>query len=139
MSLTATQTIKEVHDHGVKHADGSLRVIPENISVGTVVAQGDLNIICLEAIPPEAIPMSAKAQLAEGVSRGSRHCIKAEDMAHCKFYGFIDPSPLEGPIIQFDKPTTIEHPEHGYQLWPAGIIAITYQRRHADEVRRTLD
>ena len=39
----------------------------------------------------------------------------------------------------FDKETTIEHPEHGNQIWPAGIVAVTYQRRHAAEIKRSQD
>lgn len=135
---TATQIITEVHAHGKENADDRLRVIPE-LRIGQYIPQGDINIIRLGAIPVDAVPMPPKAQLAEGITRGSRHCIKADDMAHCEFYGFINPNPLEGPIIKFNAPTTITHPEHGDQLWPAGIVAITYQRRYAAELRRIQD
>lgn len=136
---TAAQIIAEVHAHGQENADNRLRIIPENFPVGQYIPQGDINIVRLRSIPDEAVPMQPKAQLAEGITRGSRHCIKAEDMARCEFYGFTNPNPLEGPIIKFNAPTTITHPEHGDQLWPVGIVAITYQRRYAEELRRTQD
>jgi hypothetical protein len=60
-------------------------------------------------------------------------------MAHVKFYRLANPNPLQGPILVFERETTIEHPEHGDQLWPAGVVAVTYQRRHAEEIRRSQD
>jgi hypothetical protein len=37
------------------------------------------------------------------------------------------------------KELSIEHPEHGDRIWPAGIVAVTYQRRHAIELKRSQD
>jgi hypothetical protein len=106
---------------------------------GTPVAQGDINLWLLPKLPESAIQAFSGRQLAPGTTRGSRHCIKAEDMNAVEFYRLPDPNPLQGPILVFTRSITIEHPEHGDQIWPAGIVAVTYQRRHAIELKRSQD
>jgi hypothetical protein len=93
----------------------------------------------LPKLPDGVVPIAPNHQLAPGSTRGSRHCIRHADMPHVQFYGWLNANPLEGPILVFEKETMIEHPEHGDQLWPPCIVAITYQRRHAEEVRRVTD
>lgn len=132
---TVIETIQEIH--AFKVADDSLKVIEP--VVGVPVAQGDINLWLLPKLPEEVIEASPDPQLAPGTTRGSRHCVRQADMDHVKFYRLINPNPLQGPILVFENETTIEHPEHGDQLWPAGVIAITYQRRHAEEIRRSQD
>lgn len=135
--LTATEVIEQIHAHGQEIANDSLvKVTPE---IGVPVAQGDINLWLLPKLPDRVIEAVPDAQLAPGTTRGSRHCIRLSDMGHVKFYRLSNPNPLQGPILVFEKEATIEHPEHGDQLWPAGIVAVTYQRRHADEVRRAQD
>ena len=136
---TAIETLNLIHQHGAGVADDSLRVIPDDFPVGQYIPQGDINIIRLAQVPEGATPAEPRAQLAPGSTRGSRHCIKAEDLFKCSFFKLPKPNPLQGPIIIFHQPVTIEHPEHGDQLWPIGVVAITYQRRHADEIRRIQD
>lgn len=136
---TAAEIIQQVHAHGQENACDETFVVPTDFPVGQYLPQGDLNILRLAAVPKGMVQVEKQAQLAPGTSRGSRHCIKAEDLAHCTFYGFLDANPLEGPVIVMDAPTTIEHPEHRDYVWPAGVIAIGYQRRFADEIRRSQD
>lgn len=136
-NLCPAKVFQQIQDHGI--ADDSLVVVPKDILPGQHTAQGDINIHKLESVPVEAIAVVPNNQLAPGTTRGSRHCIKQEDMANCEFFTFNDASPLEGPIIRSSKPFTIEHPEHGDQLWPVGVVAITYQRMHAEEERRIAD
>jgi len=134
---TVIETIQEIHDFGNKVADDSLKVIAP--IVGVPVAQGDINLWLLPKLPDGVVEALPDPQLAPGTTRGSRHCIRQSDMKHTKFYGLANPNPLQGPILVFEKETTIEHPEHGDQLWPAGVVAVTYQRRHAEEIRRSQD
>lgn len=136
---TAVEVLKQVHSHGKENADNSLRVIPKNFLVGHHVPQGDINIWRLREVPPTAVSAHSFAQLAPGTTRGSRHCIKASDLGKCIFFRLPNPSPLQGPIIVFTESVTIEHPEHGDQIWPICVVAITYQRRYADEIRRIQD
>jgi hypothetical protein len=134
---TVTETIQEIHAYGTKVADDSLKVI-EPI-VGIPVAQGDINLWLLPKLPDGAVESLSDPQLAPGTTRGSRHCIRQSDLAHVRFYRLSNPNLLQGPILIFKKETVIEHPEHGDQLWPAGIVAVTYQRRYAEEIRRSQD
>lgn len=136
---TAIETLTQIHDHGKNVADDSLQVIPNDLPVGQYIPQGDINIIRLGNVPENAIPSEPSAQLAPGTTRGSRHCIKADDLSKCRFFKLPNPNALQGPIIVFYEPVTIEHPEHGDQVWPECVVAVTYQRRYADEVKRIQD
>lgn len=135
--LTPVQAIEKIHAHGQQIADD--RTVRVNPTIGIPVAQGDINLWLLPNLPDNAIEADPNCQLAPGTTRGSRHCIAQSDMPHVKFYRLTDPNPLQGGIMVFDREVTIEHPEHGNQIWPAGIIAVTYQRRHAAEVKRSQD
>lgn len=136
---TAIETIIQIHRHGTQVANDSLRIIPDNFPAGQHIPQGDINIFRLPQVPKSAASVESVAQLAPGTSRGSRHCIKAEDLGKCEFLKLPNPNPLQGPVIVFHDSVTITHPEHGDQLWPACVVAITYQRRYADEIRRIQD
>jgi len=134
---TVIETIQEIHAFGDKVADDSLRVIKP--VAGVPAAQGDINLWLLPKLPDGVVEALPDPQLAPGITRGSRHCIRQADIGHVKFYRLTNPNPLQGPILAFGKEVTIEHPEHGDQLWPAGVVAVTYQRRHAEEIRRSQD
>jgi hypothetical protein len=135
--MQATSIIQQIHQHGKSVADDTTRVIDPTI--GIPVAQGDINLWSLPTLPSNAIETAPNCQLAPGTTRGSRHCIKQSDMPHVKFYRLPQPNSLQGGIMVFDRSITIEHPEHGDHIWPAGIVAVTYQRRHAAEVKRSQD
>lgn len=137
--MQATEIIRRIHEHGIQNACDATFIVPTDFPVGQYLPQGDINILRLPAIPTSAVPIQKTAQLTPGTSRGSRHCINAEDLQHCDFYGFLDANPLEGPIIVCLQPFTIEHPEHRDYVFPAGVYAIGYQRRHADEIKRSQD
>lgn len=108
--------------------------------VGQVVAQGDLNFLVLAKLPKGVVPAPAVAQLVAGTTKGSRHCIAASCLHLVEFYAYPDPNPLEGGVLRFHGEVEIEHPEHGNQIWPnKTIVAIGYQRKHADEIRRIQD
>jgi hypothetical protein len=137
--VDAVATIEQIRRHGLENACDETYVVPEDFPVGQYLPQGDINILRLAAVPDGMVPSLPCAQLAPGTSRVSRHCIKAEDLQHCEFYVFLDANPLEGPVIVLKQPVTIEHPEHRNYVWPAGVIAIGYQRRYAQEFRRVQD
>lgn len=139
MQQTAAQTISAILAHGQENACDNTFVVPVDFPVGQYLPQGDINILRLAAVPKGMVEIEKHAQLAPGTSRGSRHCIRPEDLGHCTFYGFLNPTPLEGPAIVMDAPTVIEHPEHRDFVWPAGVVAIGYQRRHADGLKRSQD
>lgn len=127
---------------------------PERIgspSVGDVVRQGDLYLVCIEELPPDG--KRAPRQLAPGNTQGSRHVAEGECVVYspkspaavatligsaCR--GAEVPEPLIGPLVECLGETTIAHPEHGAKILPAGTTwAVVYQRAFADEVRRVQD
>lgn len=132
-------TISQLLAHGQENADDSLKKIPANLKPGTFASQGDVNFIILEKLPLGCVQVPVVAQLAPGTTRGSRHCIKQSDLHKVKAYRLPNPNPIQGPILEFLEEVTIEHPEHGDQLWPPCIVAVTYQRKHAEELRRVQD
>lgn len=136
--MLATQVLEEIQQHGQPLTD-DIKIVPDNAEVGQYVPQGDINLIRLPELPSGVAPQQPNPQLAPGTTRGSRHCIRESDMPHVEFFGFTDARPLEGPILVFGKRTVIEHPEHKHISFPAGIWAVTYQRRHADGIRRISD
>ncbi len=137
----AIQVLDQIHTHGSEIADDStIRITPEMIRVGRFASQGDVNFIFLDHIPEGTIPAKPVSQLAPGNTIGSRHCIKLEHLAHVDFFVFPSPNPLQGPVLRFNRETEIEHPEHGNHIYPAGtIVAVTFQRKHAEELKRIED
>ncbi len=118
-------------------------------SIGDVVRQGDLYLVCLEVLPPGT---KTQRQLAPGTSQGSRHVAEGECVVYlpkeplavarmiAKANGSDVPAALIGPMVECVGETTITHPEHGHRILPAGTAwAVTYQRAFAEEVRRAQD
>lgn len=127
---------------------------PERIgspSVGDVVRQGDLYLVCLASLPESKD--AATRQLAPGETQGSRHIVDGD----CRVVEPIDrsavaneiarvvkgasvPEQLVGPLVECRGETTVTHPEHGHKILPAGTTwATVYQRAYAEEVRRVQD
>lgn len=120
-------------------------------SVGDVVRQGDLYLVCLESLPPDG--KRAPRQLAPGDTQGSRHvavgdCAVYQPASPAAVVQLIDSScrgatvPVEliGPLVECIGETRIEHPEHGHRILPSGSVwAVVYQRAYAEEVRRVQD
>lgn len=142
--LNAVAVLEQIHAHGIEVAKSIANVIvitPEMIATkGAWFAQGDLNFTPLLEVPSIAVTATSVSQLAPGTSRGSRHCIRVADLPYVDFWQLPNPGPLEGLILRFNAPTTIEHPEHKHHLYPVGaILAVTFQRAYAEELRRSQD
>lgn len=118
-------------------------------SVGDVVRQGDLYLVCLESLPSG---VKHQRQLAPGTSQGSRHVAEGDCAVYlpkepsavariiAKTAGADVPVELIGPMVECLGETTITHPEHGHRILPAGTSwAVVYQRAFAEEIRRALD
>jgi len=135
----AVEVMETIRNHGKSVADDSKKKIG-SLAVGDYVAQGDVNIWRLEGVPGGAVQeKKPDSQLAPGTTKGSRHTVRESDMAHCEFFRLPEENEIQGPVIKMNEPTTIEHPEHGDQLWPAGVVLITYQRLRSDELKRARD
>ena len=137
---TATQTFEAIQSHGAENSnDSTLVVTAELLGQADYIPQGDINIWPLEKMPPRVKATHPDCQLAPGTTRGSRHCIAAANMGKVEFFKLSDPNPLQGPILRFSDAVRIEHPEHGDIVFPPGIYFVSYQRRHADEIKRIQD
>lgn len=134
---TATQIFEEIQIHASNRK--TCQWVIENPEIGRPYPQGDLNFWFLLEIPADAIEVEPVQQLAPGNTRGSRHCIADEDMANVQFFRLRNPNPLQGLILKISAPTRIEHPEHGHHVYPPSIVAVTFQRRYNDEIRRIQD
>lgn len=136
---TAIDVFAQIQQHAEKTKDARTWII-EAPEFDRPFPQGDLNFWFLKELPKNAIEAPAIAQLAPGNSRGSRHCIADEDLQNVQFFCLPNPNPLQGPILKIVAPVRITHPEHGDHVYPAGaIVAVTYQRRYADEIKRIQD
>lgn len=108
-------------------------------SLGDVVRQGDLYLVCID----EAFGQQTKdRQLAPGTTQGSRHVISGNCTIVAKYSKAIGSVPLEliGPAFRCVEDCRLEHPEHGHKILPSGTSwAVVYQRAYADEIRRVQD
>lgn len=136
---TATETMQKILDQGQQQADGSPKQVGE-LSPGDHVAQGDVLFWKLGNLPNSTeVIEEPEAQLAPGTTKGSRHCVRLDDMKNCVFHKLERPNALQGPIIESKGSFTVEHPEHGDITFPPGNWAVTYQRAFAEELKRILD
>ena len=118
-------------------------------SMGDVVRQGDLYLVCLESLPPG---VKHQRQLAPGNTQGSRHVAEGDCVVYmprepiavaaviARVANADVPVELVGPLVECLGETTITHPEHGHRILPAGTSwAVVYQRAFAEEIRRAQD
>jgi len=108
-------------------------------SIGDVVRQGDLYLVCIERLLGTE---TKQRQLAPGTTQGSRHVITGDCKIVEKYGKGIAnvPKELIGPAFTCTSECTIEHPEHGHKILPADTAwAVVYQRAYADEIRRVQD
>lgn len=136
MGNNATETLDRVRS--TADAQKSDRTRSPQMDVGDHVRQGDLYIYRIAGVPKGAERVeSPDRQLAPGTTQGSRHCLDSLDGV--TVHRLAEPNPLQGPILDLAEPRTVEHPEHGHVELQPGCYAVTYQRAHADELRRTQD
>lgn len=108
-------------------------------SLGDVVRQGDLYLVCIDKLPSGK--KIEDRQLAEGNTQGSRHVVQGDvsivtpDSAHPG----ID-RVLCGPAFHCNEAAEVTHPEHGNKVLPKDTTwRVTFQRAHAEEMRRVQD
>lgn len=107
---------------------------------GTIFAQqGDVYLRKLGDVPADASQIAPYLQLVPGESLGSRHTLDSLDGV--QMFLPAQRTPLQGPILVLSQMRHIVHPKHGDICGiPAGaVIAVTYQRLYADDVRRVED
>jgi hypothetical protein len=134
MEKALVELRKSVEDmHGAK---------PERIgspSLGDVVRQGDLYLVCIDRLPENGVPTNNR-QLVPGTTQGSRHVVEGQ----CKIVEKVQYKDrhvaLCGPAFTCESDVTVTHPEHGHKILPAGTSwHCVYQQAYADEIRRVKD
>lgn len=144
---TATKTVSQCLDESLQNMDDFNPDIPEIIgtaSVGDVVRQGDLYLVCLSSMPSGDEIQDMK--LAPGNSQGSRHILEG-DVSIVKNWKWRSYPELKeqhdvlvGPAFKCHGEVEVTHPEHQNKILPEGTVwGTVYQRQLADEVRRVQD
>lgn len=118
-------------------------------SLGDVVRQGDLYLICIDKIPdgPDRIKTN-DTKLAPGSTQGSRHILSGDCDIYSNIPHALYPSSLitsmdrifTGPAFHCRSTVTVTHPEHAHIVLPENTIwQVVYQKVHAEEERRVND
>lgn len=137
-TLTAEKAIRKIQSGETIDTTKPQR-FPEAAAPGNYFRQGDLYITLLDGVPQGSVQIPFRAQLAEGNTQGSRHCLDSQDGV--TMYRLENPSMTDGPILLLTTERTVTHPEHGWVTLPAGCYGVTYQRDldAEDRERRVLD
>lgn len=135
--MTMVEALQDLRDS----VEGFDAAKPERIgspSLGDVVRQGDLYLICLETLPNGT--NTEERQLVPGTTQGSRHVVMGNCVIREKVT-YKDRHPtLVGPAFECVSDVTVTHPEHGHKILPEGTVwQCVYQQAYADEVRRVRD
>ena len=139
---TVEKTLGDIQGRAERIKNGEKQRFPDAASAGDSFRQGDLYITLLEKLPDGCKPETARAQLAEGETQGSRHCL--DSLEGVRQFALANPTDLEGPILVIDAPErTITHPEHGHVVLPGEgrVYGVTYQRDldEQERARRVAD
>lgn len=117
---------------------------PDPVSIGSVhsygdyVRQGDVYITLIKKPSKASIKDFEKfdGQLAEGNTRGSRHCVNVNNVkAYTK--SKIEDAVVQGPVLYCLQDTDILHPDHGtVKLEKDCWYDVTYQVNYINELRK---
>lgn len=161
-ALDIKQDIQAIQDSAHQQARRSTQELSPAASLGDVLRQGDLYLVLIPK-PKDGeltaiVRIGNGVQLAPGQTQGSRHvlefgagatdcgCWTAKNPSAVaaeikKHNGSVVPVELIGPVFATGSAAAeITHPEHGHFVVPAETTCVvTYQRQHAEEVRRVND
>lgn len=109
-------------------------------SLGDVVRQGDLYLVCVKNMDGKKGVKENNKQLAPGTTQGSRH-IAVGEMNYLDQGNYEDfPKVLCGPRFGCKTDVELQHPEHGNKILPKGTTwQVVYQKAFAEEIRRVMD
>lgn len=130
---TIVKSLKTLEASAESIDNGSPHQMPAAFAPGDIYWQGDIGLLMLSELPSNAVkrakPWGGDLQLAEGNTRGSRHCIphRFENVTHV--YEAPTDSILDGSVLDVRKPIDLVHPEHGDHIgYPAGVYRVRYQQ-----------
>jgi len=119
--------------------DNSLPItVPKAISVGDMIAQGDIGLLVIKELPENADPVEwldgKDFQLAPGSNKGSRHCIPSKYRDVVKVYSVPNNDPLSNLIVEATGQFDLVHPEHADHLgYPAQLYRVRHQQNEQFE------
>lgn len=148
--MSVTKQLAALKRSAAKKSKAATEVIG-TASIGDVIRQGDLYLVCLDVAPKGKAAKSR--QLAPGSTQGSRHVAEGDcevcepasraaiaEKVNAVVRGATVPEELVGPIVFVGNEATITHPEHGHKVLPSDSVwAVVFQRAFAEEVRRVQD
>jgi len=136
---SARSLLSKVQKSVEKIKSDDMQYFPEAASCGDYVRQGDIYITLLGRVPAKASRMTeVDLKLAPGNTRGSRHIL--DSSVGVEMFQVENATVLDGPIIRLTEDRVVTHPEHGdFTLNKGCVYGITYQRQHAEELRRIAD
>jgi len=138
-TLTAEKAIGKLTAQAEAIKCDALQRFPEAASPGDGVRQGDVYVELLAKRPTGCKKIPFRAQVAEGTTQGSRHCLDSAEGV--TMYALKEPGPLDGPVLVLKRERTLTHPEHGDWVLPPGTYQISFQRDldAEDRERRVMD
>lgn len=132
------KTIEKLVSHDCYDYDRAAKRV--SLEIGEWVAQGDVNFLRISSeILPNLATIETPVQLVPGSTKGSRHCIAERDRNNVKFYEPYQSSTLNCGVMECLGDIEITHPEHKNLILKKGVYAISYQRKYADDLRRSQD
>lgn len=143
MTLTISETVERVQNTADNIKHNEQRDCTAMIPGDPPTRQGDVYVWSLPRLPENATKDETPvSQVAPGNTRGSRHRVR--DMSEVTMYRLPSPTALQGPLIESHSGWTLEHgdganDDHAPCRFGPGVYAITYQRDHAEELRRVQD
>ncbi len=110
-------------------------------SLGDVVRQGDLYLVCIDEMPTKNARPSNNPQLVPGTSQGSRHILANGKFQIVNGHSFNSLDPVYvGPAFHCKTDVEVTHPEHGNKILPEDSTwQCVYQMAWAEEARRIED
>lgn len=96
--------------------------------------QGDVYLEEIEALPPDASPVSGPIILAHGEATGHAHTIKSRSA------NLFETPDRDRFLKVIDRPATLRHQEHEAITVPPGMYRVRQQREYSPkEIRRVQD
>ena len=141
--ISASEAMRQVRE-SVSHPKPDPISISNRNSIGEWVRQGDVYFQLVDGTSYNFNNLKPvhqfNGQLAPGNTRGSRHCLRQEDLPNVR--AFEDPcfgrreNPEAGMILQVNADVEVPHPDHGtVKIGKDCTIRVTYQVNQFDAER----
>jgi hypothetical protein len=147
--MQSTMEIEQLQQHADRIRNGDHDKIGPGIPVtmstalvaGEGVAQGDLMLIVVDAVPrgfkEVSKPEDKDRQLVPGNTEGAKHCLSSLQGVQIYHPPQWTAESLEGPVLVTKAAVTVQHPTHGAVEIPAGMtVGCFYQREFDAEQQR---